>query len=85
MVTADERSSSSITEDLRRDRHRHIREASIAALASPEFQRALAELKSRCAAARSAVCTRPQTDIDFDSDRERAEGWAFEPIGNVFA
>jgi hypothetical protein len=70
----------------RETRHRHIREASRAALASAEFRQALNELKARCeAAAVNKFALRPLTDIAFDSDRERIEGWALEPIGNVFA
>lgn len=69
----------------RQTRHRRIREASLAALASAEFRQVLDELKARCEAAPATAIRRPQADIAFDSDRERAEGWAFEPIGNVFA
>lgn len=72
-------------EDDRHTRHRRIREASCAALASAEFRQFLDELKARCEAARLNPVVRPQTDIAFDTDRERAEGWAFEPVGNVFA
>jgi hypothetical protein len=66
-------------------RHHRIREASNAALASAEFRRALDELKARCAAAALKTASHRTTDIAFDSDSERAEGWAFERIGNVFA
>lgn len=67
-------------------RHRLIREASRAALASAEFRAVLDGLKSRCeASTRHRIAQPRQTDIAFDADRERAEGWVFEPIGNVFA
>lgn len=69
----------------RRTHHRRICDASRAALASPEFRQFLDELKARCEAARLRPDMRPETDIAFDSNMERAEGWAFEPIGNVFA
>jgi hypothetical protein len=69
----------------RETRHRCIRDASRAALASAEFRQAIDDLKAQCEAARAGIIARALTDIAFDSDRERAEGWAFEPIGNVFA
>jgi hypothetical protein len=72
-------------ENDRRNRHRRICEASRAALASAEFRQFLDELNARCEAVRLKPVLRPQTDVAFDSNMERAEGWAFEPIGNAFA
>jgi hypothetical protein len=75
-----------IAESRRRERHRRIREASEAALASAEFRKALDDLKARCAAARRPYRPAgPVSDIEFDFEQERTEGWALEPIGNVFA
>lgn len=68
----------------RRERHGRLCEASRAAFASPEFRRALDELKARCARAR-ALPPRRKTDTEFDTEMEREDGWAFEPIGNLFA
>jgi hypothetical protein len=73
------------SQDDARHRHRRLCEASRAALASAEFRQILDALKSRCEAAPVITVPRPQTDITFDSNRERTEGWTFEPIGNVFA
>lgn len=74
-----------VTADLRHERHRRLCEASRAAFSSPEFRQALDDVKARCTAARLPGKRRLATDIAFDCDRERDEGWAFEPIGNVFA
>lgn len=80
----DDAPKQSSNEESRRERHRLLCEASSAAFASPEFRRALDELKVRCALARTTL-PRRKADIQFDTDKEREEGWAFEPIGNLFA
>ena len=74
------------TEDARRrDRHLRLTIAAREAFADPAFLHDLADLKERCRSASRPDQRKPCCDIAFDARHEREEGWALEPIGNVFS
>jgi hypothetical protein len=70
---------------IRRHRHQQITVAAQQAFADPAFQRDLADLKARCRSASRPKQPGTCCDIAFDTRHEREEGWAWEPIKNVFA
>ena len=65
-------------------RHRALREASAAALASPEFRSVIDGMKERAAAQRRQFPV-TASDAQADHDHESREGWANEKIGNAYA
>jgi hypothetical protein len=55
------------------------------AFTDPAFLHDLADLKMRCRLAPRPIRPAKRCDTAFDARHERHEGWAMEPIGNVFA